>query len=294
MLAVLGAIGLTNLYNLACGGAPIFKVFFYPLYSSNYMDGSIGYPLELGVRPWVFVLLLMLAVLAWSLFQTTAIGRIAKKEKHCPICGLPVGTGAGIVQLLCKPLRLDESGDLPAGGTALPVLPAAGADGREGLRKKLGGLYCTAAQSVGLAVLLVLCVLTAQLPGGVMNTVILQERGAFSTRGIYAEVENFSANIPDNTFAVGRDVGIIYHAAGWDNYGHYVDAADYGVADTEKLLPHILAELKAQPSFVVDDILGVYLGQNGYTPDMLGYQLQTTFTSAGGTNPITYYYYEKQ
>ena len=82
--------------------------------------------------------------------------------------------------------------------------------------------------------------------------------------------------------------GIIYHAAGWDNYGHYVDAADYGVADTEKLLPHILAELKAQPSFVVDDILGVYLGQNGYTPDMLGYQLQTTFTSAGGTNPITY------
>ena len=204
VLAVLGAIGLTNLYNLACGGAPIFKVFFYPLYSSNYMDGSIGYPLELGVRPWVFVLLLMLAVL------------------------------------------------------------------------------------------LVLCVLTAQLPGGVMNTVILQERGAFSTRGIYAEVENFSANIPDNTFAVGRDVGIIYHAAGWDNYGHYVDAADYGVADTEKLLPHILAELKAQPSFVVDDILGVYLGQNGYTPDMLGYQLQTTFTSAGGVKPTTYYYYEKQ
>ena len=42
VLAVLGAIGLTNLYNLACGGAPIFKVFFYPLYSSNYMDGSIG------------------------------------------------------------------------------------------------------------------------------------------------------------------------------------------------------------------------------------------------------------
>ena len=41
VLAVLGAIGLTNLYNLACGGAPIFKVFFYPLYSSNYMDGSI-------------------------------------------------------------------------------------------------------------------------------------------------------------------------------------------------------------------------------------------------------------
>lgn len=164
----------------------------------------------------------------------------------------------------------------------------------EGLRKKLGGLYQTAAQSVGLAVLLVLCVLTAQLPGGVMNTVILQERGAFSTRGIYAEVENFSANIPDNTFAVGRDVGIIYHAAGWYNYGHYVDAADYGVADTEKLLPHILAELKAQPSFVVDDILGVYLGQNGYTPDMLGYQLQTTFTSAGGVKPTTYYYYEKQ
>ena len=164
----------------------------------------------------------------------------------------------------------------------------------EGLRKKLGGLYQTAAQSVGLAVLLVLCVLTAQLPGGVMNTVILQEHGAFSTRGIYAEAENFSANIPDNTFAVGRDVGIIYHAAGWDNYGHYVDAADYGVADTEKLLPHILAELKAQPSFVVDDILGVYLGQNGYTPDMLGYQLQTTFTSAGGVKPTTYYYYEKQ
>ena len=84
VLAVLGAIGLTNLYNLACGGAPIFKVFFYPLYSSNYMDGSIGYPLELGVRPWVFVLLLMLAVLAWSLFQTTAIGRIAKTENIAP------------------------------------------------------------------------------------------------------------------------------------------------------------------------------------------------------------------
>ena len=41
VLAVLGAIGLTNLYNLACGGAPIFKVFFYPLYSSNYMEMCI-------------------------------------------------------------------------------------------------------------------------------------------------------------------------------------------------------------------------------------------------------------
>ena len=51
---------------------------------------------------------------------------------HCLICGLFVGAGTGIVQLLCKPLRLDESGDLPAGGTALPVLPAAGADGRGG------------------------------------------------------------------------------------------------------------------------------------------------------------------
>ena len=294
VLAVLGAIGLTNLYNLACGGAPIFKVFFYPLYSSNYMDGSIGYPLELGVRPWVFVLLLMLAVLAWSLFQTTAIGRIAKTENIAPFAAcLSVLGLVSFSYYANRSAWMNLEICLPEALLCLCFPLQALTDG-EGLRKKLGGLYCTAAQSVGLAVLLVLCVLTAQLPGGVMNTVILQERGAFSTRGIYAEVENFSANIPDNTFAVGRDVGIIYHAAGWDNYGHYVDAADYGVADTEKLLPHILAELKAQPSFVVDDILGVYLGQNGYTPDMLGYQLQTTFTSAGGTNPITYYYYEKQ
>ena len=130
----------------------------------------------------------------------------SQNGEHCPICGLPVGTGAGIVQLLCKPLRLDESGDLPAGGLLCLCFPLQALTNGEGLRKKLGGLYCTAAQSVGLAVLLVLCVLTAQLPGGVINTVILQERGAFSTRGIYAEVENFSANIPDNTFAVGRDV----------------------------------------------------------------------------------------
>ena len=294
MLAVLGAIGLTNLYNLACGGAPIFKVFFYPLYSSNYMDGSIGYPLELGVRPWVFVLLLMLAVLAWSLFQTTAIGRIAKTENIAPFAAcLSVLGLVSFSYYANRSAWMNLEICLPEALLCLCFPLQALTDG-EGLRKKLGGLYCTAAQSVGLAVLLVLCVLTAQLPGGVINTVILQERGAFSTRGIYAEVENFSANIPDNTFAVGRDVGIIYHAAGWDNYGHYVDAADYGVADTEKLLPHILAELKAQPSFVVDDILGVYLGQNGYTPDMLGYQLQTTFTSAGGVKPTTYYYYEKQ
>ena len=266
MLAVLGAIGLTNLYNLACGGAPIFKVFFYPLYSSNYMDGSIGYPLELGVRPWVFVLLLMLAVLAWSLFQTTAIGRIAKKENIAPFAAcLSVLGLVSFSYYANRSAWMNLEICLPEALLCLCFPLQALTDG-EGLRKKLGGLYCTAAQSVGLAVLLVLCVLTAQLPGGVMNTVILQERGAFSTRGIYAEVENFSANIPDNTFAVGRDVGIIYHAAGWDNYGHYVDAADYGVADTEKLLPHILAELKAQPSFVVDDILGVYLGQNATRP----------------------------
>ena len=285
---------LVDLFCRAWGGAPIFKVFFYPLYSSNYMDGSIGYPLELGVRPWVFVLLLMLAVLAWSLFQTTAIGRIAKTENIAPFAAcLSVLGLVSFSYYANRSAWMNLEICLPEALLCLCFPLQALTDG-EGLRKKLGGLYCTAAQSVGLAVLLVLCVLTAQLPGGVMNTVILQERGAFSTRGIYAEVENFSANIPDNTFAVGRDVGIIYHAAGWDNYGHYVDAADYGVADTEKLLPHILAELKAQPSFVVDDILGVYLGQNGYTPDMLGYQLQTTFTSAGGTNPITYYYYEKQ
>ena len=60
-----------------------------------------------------------------------------------------------------------------------------------------------------------------------------------------------------------------------------------------KITPSYSGRVEAQPSFVVDDILGLS-GQNGYTPDMLGYQLQTTFTSAGGTNPITYYYYEKQ
>lgn len=220
------------------------------------MDGSIGYPLELGVRPWVFVLLLMLAVLAWSLFQTTAIGRIAKTENIAPFAAcLSVLGLVSFSYYANRSAWMNLEICLPEALLCLCFPLQALTDG-EGLRKKLGGLYCTAAQSVGLAVLLVLCVLTAQLPGGVMNTVILQERGAFSTRGIYAEVENFSANIPDNTFAVGRDVGIIYHAAGWDNYGHYVDAADYGVADTEKLLPHILAELKAQPSFVVDDILG--------------------------------------
>ena len=222
--------------------------------------------LELGVRPWVFVLLLMLAVLAWSLFQTTAIGRIAKKENIAPFAAcLSVLGLVSFSYYANRSAWMNLEICLPEALLCLCFPLQALTDG-EGLRKKLGGLYCTAAQSVGLAVLLVLCVLTAQLPGGVMNTVILQERGAFSTRGIYAEVENFSANIPDNTFAVGRDVGIIYHAAGWDNYGHYVDAADYGVADTEKLLPHILAELKAQPSFVVDDILGSIWGRMATRP----------------------------
>ena len=44
--------------------------------------------------------------------------RIAKKENIAPFAACLSVLGAGIVQLLCKPLRLDESGDLPAGGTA--------------------------------------------------------------------------------------------------------------------------------------------------------------------------------
>ena len=89
-------------------------------------------------------------------------------------------------------------------------------------------------------------------------------------------------------------MGIIYHAAGWDNYGHYVDVADYGVADPEKLKAHILAELQAQPSFVVDDTVCTYMWQNGDAPELPGYQLQTSFVSAGGVTPMTYYYYVKQ
>lgn len=149
VLAVLGAIGLTNLYNLACGGAPIFKVFFYPLYSSNYMDGSIGYPLELGVRPWVFVLLLMLAVLAWSLFQTTAIGRIAKTENIAPFAAcLSVLGLVSFSYYANRSAWMNLEICLPEALLCLCFPLQALTDG-EGLRKKLGGLYCTAAQSVG-------------------------------------------------------------------------------------------------------------------------------------------------
>lgn len=138
------------------------------------MDGSIGYPLELGVRPWVFVLLLMLAVLAWSLFQTTAIGRVAKTENIAPFAAcLSVLGLVSFSYYANRSAWMSLEICLPEALLCLCFPLQALTDG-EGLRKKLGGLYQTAAQSVGLAVLLVLCVLTAQLPGGVMNTVILR------------------------------------------------------------------------------------------------------------------------
>lgn len=300
-LAVLGAIGLTNLYNLACGGAPIFKVFFYPLYSSCYMNDDIGYPIRLAVRPWLFILLLFLALLAWALSHTAAIsGPDSEKKTLLPYVGCL--STLGLVSFSYYANRaawLNMEVSVPEFLLCLCLPVQALAETTFGA--KVRGLKSTIVDTAGAIAVLILCVFAAQLPGGVVNTAELWKLGAFSTQGITAELENFSTHVPDNTFAVGQGIGTIYHAAGWNNYGHYVDVADYGVADPDKLKAQILKDLQEQPGFLLDETVQEYL-LNSETGnfELPGYELQSTFSSAetifyaGKWQNISYYYYVKQ
>lgn len=299
-LSVLGAIGLTNLYNLVCGGAPIFKIFFFPLYRSGYMDDSIGYPIRLGVRPWAFILLLFAAVLAWAMSHTEALGGKDRAHPLAPFAAcLSVLGLASFSYYANRSAWMNLEICLPEVLLCL-CLPVQRLTSRGPFRTAVRGLKATVEDAAGLIAVLVVCVFAAQLPGGAVNTAVLYEAGAFSMQGVAEELENLSAHVPDNTFAVGQNISTLYHTAGWDNYGHYVDAADYGVADPEKLKAKMLDDLLQQPAFVIDDTVCTYLWDTPTAPELPGYVLQSTFGTvetlygAGQQqNTINYYYVQK-
>ena len=299
VVAIFGAIGITNLYNLACGGKPIFKIFFYPLYRSSYMDNDIGYPIRLGIRPWLFILLLLMATLAWALFHTTVMGK-KNPNRKAPFAACLATLGlVSFSYYANRSAWMNLEICLPEVLLCLCLLIQS-AVGKDSFGNRVRGLWKTLRDSAGLISLLVLCIFVAQLPAGVVNTVALYKQGAFSTNGIQAEIQTFSTYVPNNTFAVGQCIGTLYHEAGWNNYGHYVDSADYGVADEEKLKARILDDLYKHDEFVLDNTVCDYLWPDTVSPEISGYVLKTTYESAsrvwgaGRQEPMIYYYYVKQ
>lgn len=88
------AILFVNLYNIICGGEWIFKLFFFPFFESDYMDGTLKADLPSGVQIWPLVMILFMLMIACALYHTNLV----RREQHC--AHAPIWLALGTVALL--------------------------------------------------------------------------------------------------------------------------------------------------------------------------------------------------
>lgn len=73
MTAIAASLGILNIYNIVCGGEIIFGVAFYPLFNSEYVNGTLRYDMVWGNHAWLYVLVLFLLVLCWGNYHTRPV-----------------------------------------------------------------------------------------------------------------------------------------------------------------------------------------------------------------------------
>lgn len=252
--SVVAAIGVMNVYNFLCGyRTPEISLFFFPMGIPDYMDGMLRYDLTLENDAWVYALVLFSALLLVGLYHTSMFGRQPEgaSARYAPLCVAVAVMGLLsfsyyanraayfnleiIFQLACIAMCLfwrmlsnawEKKTEAPR------------------TRKRLAQAVISA---VCLAVMAVLAMQSVVFAGKCIRR--SADSGHYTTQTLQEICEIWRENVPQDTFAFGMGVSIVYEELGWDPGGRYRDFPDLFVG--ESMLGVIVDEALEHDSFAV-------------------------------------------
>lgn len=252
--SVVAAIGVMNLYNYLCGyRTPEISLFFFPMGVPDYMDGVLRCDLTLENDAWVYVLILFSALLLVGLSHTSIFGRKAgsASARYAPLCAAVAMLGLLSFSYYANRAaycNLDIIFQLACIAMCLfwRLFSDAWKSEKEEPRT-LKRLSQAVISVVCLAVMAVLAMQSVVFAGKCIRR--SADAGHYNTQTLREICDTWQANVPEDTYAFGTGVSIIYEELGWDPGGRYRDFPDLFVGAS--VLGVIVDEALEHDSFAV-------------------------------------------
>lgn len=258
--SIVAAIGVMNVYNYLCGHrTPEISLFFFPMGVSEYMNGALRYDITVENDAWVYVLVLFSALLLVGLYHTSIFGRQSENAstRYAPLCAAVAMMGLLSFSYYANRAaycNLDIIFQLAIIAICLfwRLFSDTWKNKKEGPRtlKRLSKVVISVAC---LSVIAALAMQTILLAGVLIRW--KARSGHYNTQTLQTICENWQANIPQDTYAFGTGVSIIYEELGWDPGGRYRDIPDFFVE--ESALGIIVDEALEHDSFAVLSLNGI-------------------------------------
>lgn len=252
--SVVAAIGVMNVYNYLCGHrTPEISSFFFPMGVSDYMDGVLRCDLTVENDAWVYVLILFSALLLVGLSHTSIFVRKAgsASARYAPLCAAVAMLGLLSFSYYANRAaycNLDIIFQLACIAMCLfwRLFSDAWKSEKEEPRT-LKRLSQAVTSAVCLAVMAVLAMQSIVFAGVCIRR--NADAGHYNTQTLREICDTWQANVPEDTYAFGTGVSIIYEELGWDPGGRYRDMPDFFVG--EDMLGVIVDEALEHDSFAV-------------------------------------------
>ncbi|MEG1446710.1 MAG: hypothetical protein RSC58_05530 [Ruthenibacterium sp.] len=248
--ALVGALGIVNLYNLICGGPLILRAFFFPLFDTNYLGKVLYHPVLWGNYSWVHCLVLFLLCIVVTMVRSTALFGRHRTDNTLAVLTLSSVIGLGqftyyvnraayqnldivLIQAIFCIAYLADKGFAILSNQQRRTL-------RDGVLAAVGG---------SLAVLMLALSLTfVQMPISLEQRINGRKSSAYSLEEIANLATSVESIVPKDTYAFGLYTVGLYSYLGWDPGYHLRDVTDFIDPENVNL---ILDEVFSQPTLLV-------------------------------------------
>lgn len=249
--AVVIALGIVNIYNIACGGTLIFRAFFYPLLGNggDYMLDLNRCNVDLGNHLWIPVMVLFLGSLCYGIYDSELFRKGTNHSAESRLMTAFATTGFVAFSYYFNEAHWGAIFITHYIAIALLVLI---------VRKLwcfLDGAECVCfADSIKRsALILIIGVISMYALRTVNIPVVVREKmvsGAYRIENVVQEVESMASELPENVYGVGMGTNIIWHILGWDNHAKFRDTSALASSSGETY-GIVLEEILKQDAFVI-------------------------------------------
>ncbi len=222
------AILTVGVYNVLCGGSFIFKDFFFPLFESSYMDGSIRADLPFGIQAWIFVLALFLLLIFYSFYHTTFFRKHGNGfDVFAPVCA-----AIAVVALLNFSYYANRSAYYNMDACcqlamiALAIFADRYLDTWRGVLKQRMSVARLATAALSLLSAAVLVVLATQITLAPVALIDREREHCFDTKQLETAAAEFKETVPEDYLVIGTGASLLNLQIGRDSIQYYRDLSD--------------------------------------------------------------------
>ncbi len=271
LVSMLAALLTVNIYNIFCGGKPIFRAFFFPMFEKDYMIDWLGHfivdDMQMGNYPWVCVVILLSSMLLFALSHTYFFGN-KNPDPIAPVIGClsMVGLlGFSYYANRAAFYNLDICCQICCIGTGFFCDRYSGSIRL--LKTERLSFTGTIRASYSIIAYFILCSMAVHIYLFFPLTGQKADDKVFDYASLQAKASTLAAAVPMNTYAYGTGIDFLYQELGWHNQQYYRDYSDLYVGG-DIVEQKILEDIKTQNQIALLNVGELYDTILDENPDM--------------------------